>query len=106
MEEVDQYLWQVYLRKPVKTDSSGDFTWKDPAAAKHLGVSLQSYVIGGMAKGAAMLAPALATMLEAARSGANMIPSMLDAARAEATLGEICDTLRQEWGSYAEAPAF
>jgi hypothetical protein len=48
MEEVDQYLWQVYLRKPVKTDSSGDFTWKDPAAAKHLGVSLQSYVIGGM----------------------------------------------------------
>jgi len=49
---------------------------------------------------------ALATMLEAARSGANMIPSMLDAARAEATLGEICDTLRQEWGSYSEAPAF
>ena len=38
MEEVDQYLWQVYLRKPVKSDSSGDFTWKDPAAAKHLGV--------------------------------------------------------------------
>jgi hypothetical protein len=48
MEEVDRYLWEVYLRKPAKVDSSGDFTWKDPAAAKHLGMSLQSYVIGGM----------------------------------------------------------
>jgi methylmalonyl-CoA mutase, N-terminal domain len=45
-------------------------------------------------------------MLAAARSGANMIPSMLDAARAEATLGEICGALRDEWGGYFEAPAF
>ena len=45
---------------------------------------------------------ALATMLEAARSGANMVPPMLDAVRAEATLGEICDTLRAEWGVYRE----
>jgi methylmalonyl-CoA mutase, N-terminal domain len=49
---------------------------------------------------------ALARMLAAARSGANMIPPMLEAARAEATLGEICDALRTEWGSYSEAPAF
>jgi methylmalonyl-CoA mutase, N-terminal domain len=49
---------------------------------------------------------ALAAMLAAARSGENMIPSMLDAARAEATLGEICGVLREEWGSYFEAPAF
>jgi isobutyryl-CoA mutase large subunit len=49
---------------------------------------------------------ALAAMLEAARSGANMIPPMLDAARAEATLGEICGVLRQEWGDYSETPAF
>ncbi len=49
---------------------------------------------------------ALTRMLDAARSGANAIPAMLEAARAEATLGEICDTLRQEWGSYSEAPAF
>jgi hypothetical protein len=48
LEEVDQYLWEVYLRKPVKSDSSGDFNWKDPAAAKRRGVSLQDYVIGGM----------------------------------------------------------
>ncbi len=49
---------------------------------------------------------ALAAMLAAARSGENMIPPMLAAARAEATLGEICDALRQEWGVYSEAPAF
>ncbi|MFI5066686.1 MAG: methylmalonyl-CoA mutase family protein, partial [Streptosporangiales bacterium] len=48
----------------------------------------------------------LGAMLAAARSGANMIPPMLAAARAEATLGEICGALRQEWGSYAESPAF
>src|SRR5580698_7393814 len=49
---------------------------------------------------------ALAAMLAAARSGQNMIPPMLAAAQAEATLGEICDALRQEWGVYSEAPAF
>jgi hypothetical protein len=45
---VDRYLWEVYQRKPVKSDSTGDFTWKDEAAAKRLGMSLKSYVIGGM----------------------------------------------------------
>jgi methylmalonyl-CoA mutase N-terminal domain/subunit len=58
------------------------------------------------ARDQAAVAASLASMLDAARSGANMIPPMLDAARAEATLGEICGALRAEWGSYAEAPAF
>jgi methylmalonyl-CoA mutase N-terminal domain/subunit len=49
---------------------------------------------------------ALAAMVSAARSDANVIEPMLDAARAEATLGEICDALREEWGTYSEAPAF
>ncbi len=35
-----------------------------------------------------------------------MIPPMLDAVRAEATLGEICNALRQEWGTYQENAAF
>jgi methylmalonyl-CoA mutase N-terminal domain/subunit len=48
----------------------------------------------------------LSAMLAAARSGENMIGPMLDAARAEATLGEICNALRDEWGGYFEAPAF
>jgi methylmalonyl-CoA mutase, N-terminal domain len=49
---------------------------------------------------------ALAAMIAAARSGENMIPPMLLAAGAEATLGEICGALREEWGTYSETPAF
>jgi hypothetical protein len=48
MDEVDQYLWEVYQREPIKKDGSGDFTWKDPAAAQHAGMSLPEYVIDGM----------------------------------------------------------
>ena len=48
MNVVDDYLWEVYQRQPVKKDSTGDFSWKDPAAAKRMGLALQDYVIGGM----------------------------------------------------------
>ena len=48
MDPVDDYLWEVYQRLPTKKDSTGDFTWKDPAAAKRAGMSLDEYVIGGM----------------------------------------------------------
>lgn len=49
---------------------------------------------------------ALEAMLAAARDGSNMIAPMLDAVRAEATLGEICGVLREEWGTYTEPPGF
>jgi methylmalonyl-CoA mutase N-terminal domain/subunit len=49
---------------------------------------------------------ALAALVTAARTDENLIPPMLTAARAEATLGEICEALRGEWGGYAEPPAF
>jgi methylmalonyl-CoA mutase N-terminal domain/subunit len=49
---------------------------------------------------------AVARMVEVGRTEANMIPAMLDAVRAEATLGEICDALRAEWGSYTEPARF
>ena len=49
-EEVDEYLWEVYQRSPIKKDGSGDFTWKDPAAAKRVKMSIKDYVIGGMNK--------------------------------------------------------
>jgi hypothetical protein len=48
MDEVDDYLWEVYQRAPIKRDGSGDFTWKDPAAAKRFGISMPAYVISGM----------------------------------------------------------
>jgi methylmalonyl-CoA mutase, N-terminal domain len=49
---------------------------------------------------------AVARMVEVGRTEANMVPAMLDAVRAEATLGEICDALRAEWGSYTEPARF
>jgi methylmalonyl-CoA mutase N-terminal domain/subunit len=49
---------------------------------------------------------ALARLVEASRTEENMIPAMLDACRAEATLGEICDALRAEWGEYREPARF
>jgi len=49
---------------------------------------------------------ALSHMVDIARTNNNLIPAMLDAARAEATLGEICDALRAEWGIYREPARF
>jgi methylmalonyl-CoA mutase N-terminal domain/subunit len=49
---------------------------------------------------------AVAHLVEVGRTEANMVPAMLDAVRAEATLGEICDALRAEWGSYTEPARF
>ena len=49
---------------------------------------------------------ALARMVDAARADTNLIEPMLDAVRVEATLGEICDALRAEWGEYREPARF
>jgi hypothetical protein len=75
---IDEYLWSLYERAPkvdtnkvterikttvkkngkartvIKTITKyvvGDFTWKDPIAAKRAGMSLKDYVIGGMDRG-------------------------------------------------------
>ena len=49
---------------------------------------------------------ALVRMVQAARGEDNIVPAMLDAARVEATLGEICDALREQWGTYMEPARF
>ena len=49
---------------------------------------------------------ALAALVDAARGEANLVPPMLAAARVEATLGEICGALRDEWGAYTEPARF
>jgi len=49
---------------------------------------------------------ALNHLLEVSRTDQNMIPAMLEACRVEATLGEICDVLREEWGEYREPARF
>ncbi|GAC1410172.1 MAG: hypothetical protein NVSMB65_22330 [Chloroflexota bacterium] len=49
---------------------------------------------------------ALRQLRLAAQTDANLVPVILDAARAEATLGEICDTLRELWGVYVEVARY
>ncbi len=44
----DEYLCDVYNRMPEKRDAAGDFTWKDQAAARRLGMDVCTYAIGGM----------------------------------------------------------
>jgi methylmalonyl-CoA mutase N-terminal domain/subunit len=46
---------------------------------------------------------ALARLADGARSDENLMPAILDAVEAYATLGEICDTLRQVFGEYRSA---
>jgi methylmalonyl-CoA mutase, N-terminal domain len=46
---------------------------------------------------------ALDGIREAAQAGRNTMPPILDAVRAYATVGEMCDALRQVWGEYEEA---
>ncbi len=49
---------------------------------------------------------AIAKMVEVSKTDGNMIVPMLEACRAEATLGEICNALRDEWGVYTDPGRF
>jgi methylmalonyl-CoA mutase, N-terminal domain len=53
---------------------------------------------------AAQVRRTLDSLQRGARSGANTMPLLLDAARAYATVGEMCDSLREVWGEYVETP--
>ena len=44
----------------------------------------------------------LAALHKAAEGTENMMPRIVDAVRAEATLGEVCDTLRDVFGTWEE----
>ena len=50
------------------------------------------------------VARALDALQAAARDGSNVMPPILEAVRAYATLGEMCDALREVWGEYEEVP--
>ncbi len=49
---------------------------------------------------------ALARLKDVARGSENIMNPILDAARVYATLGEMCDALREVWGEYQEPPVF
>jgi len=46
----------------------------------------------------------LERLKEGALNGANTMPLLLDAVRTYATVGEMCDALREVWGEYEEIP--
>ncbi len=50
----------------------------------------------------ASVGAAVRRLVEVAATSENMVPAMLDAVRAEVTLGEICNALRDVWGIYRE----
>jgi len=52
----------------------------------------------------ARVARALDTMRAAALDRTNLMPPIIEAVRAYATLGEMCDALREVWGEYEEVP--
>ena len=47
---------------------------------------------------------ALDKMRDTAATDGNLMPPILDAVRAYATVGEMCDVLREVWGEYEEIP--
>ena len=49
---------------------------------------------------------AIAELKRAAAGDANLMEPMLDAARAYATMGEMCEALREVWGTWRETPVF
>ncbi len=42
----------------------------------------------------------------AAAEGVNLMPLLVDASRAYVTMGEMCDALREVWGTWRETPVF
>ncbi|MBI3932424.1 MAG: methylmalonyl-CoA mutase family protein [Acidobacteria bacterium] len=55
---------------------------------------------------AARVRRALESLKDAARGDDNVMVPILEASRAYATLGEMCDALREVWGEYEEPPVF
>ncbi len=43
---------------------------------------------------------------DAAEEDVNLMPAIIDAARADVTMGEMCDALRDVWGTWRETPVF
>jgi methylmalonyl-CoA mutase, N-terminal domain len=54
----------------------------------------------------ARVAVALEGLKAAARGTDNLMPPILEASRAYATVGEMCDALREVFGEYEEQPIF
>jgi methylmalonyl-CoA mutase N-terminal domain/subunit len=43
---------------------------------------------------------------DAAKDGINLMPAIIDASKAYVTMGEMCEALREVWGTWRETPVF
>jgi len=43
---------------------------------------------------------------DAAEDGINLMPAIIDASKVYVTMGEMCDALRDVWGTWRETPVF
>ncbi|HEX6679385.1 MAG TPA: methylmalonyl-CoA mutase family protein [Gaiellaceae bacterium] len=48
----------------------------------------------------------LARLKQTAEAGENLMPPLIEASKAYVTLGEMCDALRDVWGTWTETPVF
>jgi methylmalonyl-CoA mutase N-terminal domain/subunit len=68
------------------------------------GVQLSRLATGKAARDEAAVRAALDRLKDGAVGTANTMPLVIDAVRAYATVGEMCDALRDVWGEYEEIP--
>jgi hypothetical protein len=103
---IDDYLFAAYRRLPLKLDASGDFTWKDVAAAARMGLSLEDYVIGGMDPDFKELIYAAGKQMDAAGIQWSMLAAFRDdwrqqiAAGFKASAGNSCHGGSRAVGGY------
>jgi len=86
------------------------FVEKDerPPELLQIGASAEQHQLARLAdlkrrRDASAVAGALAALREAAAGAANTMPHILAAVRAYVTVGEICGTMKEVFGSYTEA---
>ena len=53
-----------------------------------------------------LVAKTLADLVDAARTNENLLPALIESVKAYATLGEICDKLRDVYGLYKPSQVF
>lgn len=82
-----------------------------PNTAQRIDLAIEQRQKEGLAdvracRDADRVARGLETIRAACRSGANMVPPVLEAVRAYATVGEICEVWRQEFGIFEPQTSF
>ncbi len=93
--------------QPGGAGQAGEAGWDEPTPTLYIDEGAGERQLAKLAqlkrtRNNAAVDRALEAIQEAAQSGRNTMAPILDAVRAYATVGEMCDALRQVWGEYEE----